>query len=52
MNLDQTIHWLNAIHKASLQIGNDKKVISSLEKQSLNDLSREFMQKILKEAQN
>lgn len=40
MNPDQTIHWLNAIHKASLQIGNDKKVISSLEKQSLNDLSR------------
>lgn len=40
MNPNQTINWLDAIHKASLQIGNTKRIISSLEKDSLNDLSR------------
>ena len=40
MNPNQTILWLQAIYKASLQLGNTKRIISSSEKKSLNDLSR------------
>ncbi len=40
MNPDQTIAWLTSLHKAYLQLGNKKRIISKKELQSLNDLAR------------
>lgn len=53
MNPKQTNNWLNSLNKASQQLGNTKRIISSKELKSLNDLARGvFAKKNIKKGEN